>query len=96
MASAHGAGVMVLPFVMPSPPVAAAGHQHVHAAASMGLVAGGIAVGVHTFACFDVMALMAWIVYRRLGLRLLRTAWLNLDGLWAGALVVTGVIVLFM
>ena len=95
MASAHGAGVMVLPFVMPSPPVAAAGH-HLQSTASMGLVAGGIAVSVHTFAYFAVMALMAWVVYRRLGLHLLRTAWLNLDGLWAGALVVTGVIVLFM
>jgi hypothetical protein len=33
-------------------------------------------------------------VYRRLGLSLLRTAWFNLDWIWAAALVVTGVIVL--
>jgi len=41
-----------------------------------------------------VMALAAWIVYRRLGLRRLRTAWLNVDWVWAIALVVTGVVVL--
>jgi hypothetical protein len=40
------------------------------------------------------MTLAAWLVYRRLGLSLLRTAWLNLDWLWAGALVVTGLSVL--
>ena len=42
-----------------------------------------------------VMALSAWIVYRRLGLSLLRTAWFNVDWLWAGALVVAGIVVLF-
>jgi len=41
-----------------------------------------------------VMTLLAWTVYRKLGLRLLRTAWFNLDWLWAGALVVTGAVVL--
>jgi hypothetical protein len=40
------------------------------------------------------MTLVAWIVYRRLGLSLLRKAWINVDWLWAAALVVTGVIVL--
>jgi hypothetical protein len=40
------------------------------------------------------MTLAAWVVYRKLGLSLLRTAWLNMDWLWAGALVVTGVVVL--
>ena len=38
--------------------------------------------------------LFAWTVYRKLGLRLLRTAWFNLDWLWAGALVATGAVVL--
>ena len=40
------------------------------------------------------MTLAAWVVYRKLGLAFLRTAWFNLDWLWAGALVVTGVAVL--
>ena len=49
-----------------------------------------MAVGVHTLAYLTVMALAAWIVYRKLGLSLLRKAWFNLDWVWAGALVVTG------
>jgi hypothetical protein len=40
------------------------------------------------------MVLAAWVVYRRLGLSLLRRAWLNVDRLWAGALVLTGIIVM--
>ena len=53
-----------------------------------------LAVGIHSLAYLTVTALVAWIVYRKLGLALLRTAWFNLDWLWAGALVVTGVAVL--
>jgi hypothetical protein len=98
MASAHGAGFMVLPFVMAMPAdVSAAGGEHAVHAASAG--AGmpwpnALAVGVHSFAYLTVTALVAWIVYRKLGLALLRTAWFNVDWLWAGALVVTGAAVL--
>jgi hypothetical protein len=95
MASAHGAGVMMLPFVMPSAGVAAASHGHAHAApAATGLAAAGLAAAVHTLAYFTAMALIAWVVHHRFSLSLLRTAWFNLDWIWAGALVVTGVIVL--
>ena len=98
MASAHGAGFMVLPFVMPAPPaLSAAGHDHAAHLASMhtGLATtDGIAVAIHTLAYLAVMALTAWVVYRKLGLSLLRSAWLNMDWLWAGALFVTGVVVL--
>jgi hypothetical protein len=95
MASAHGAGFMVLPFVMPGPAtVLAAGHDHArHVAAATGTVA-AMAVGLHTLAYFTVMVLAASVVYRKLGLGLLRKVWFNVDWLWAGALVVTGVIVL--
>ena len=40
------------------------------------------------------MTVAAWLVYRKLGLRLLRKAWLNVDWMWAGALVLTGLVVL--
>ena len=99
MASAHGAGFMVLPFLIPAhPPVSASTHDHaahMAAAGAQGAEAGAMAVGVHTLAYLMVMALSAWIVYRRLGLSLLRTAWFNVDWLWAGALVVAGIVVLF-
>jgi len=98
MASAHGAGFMVLPFVMHMPAtLAAAGHGHAHhtgsTSANLG-IAGAMAVGIHTLAYLTVMTLAAWLVYRKLGLSLLRTAWFNMDWLWAGALVATGIVVL--
>jgi hypothetical protein len=100
MASAHGAGFMVLPFVMPAPAALSAaayhhGHAHhmttVHTSAA---AANAMAVAVHTVAYLGVMGFVAWVVYRRLGLHLLRRAWINLDWAWAGALVVAGLVVL--
>jgi hypothetical protein len=97
MASAHGAGLMVVPFVMNMSDHAFAanlGHDH-HAAVPSSSVpwAGALALSVHTLAYLLVLALSAWIVYRKLGLALLRTAWFNLDLIWAGALVTTGVLI---
>ena len=98
MASAHGAGFMVVPFVISTPPtLSAAGHEHVHhiaAAATNGAAVAAMAVAVHTLAYLATMTLAAWLVYRKLGLRLLRQAWLNVDWMWAGALVLTGLVVL--
>ena len=95
MASAHGAGLMVLPFVFrTSATVAAAGHDHAHQMGSVSANAAAMAVGLHTLSYFTVMVLAAWLVYRKLGLGLLRKAWFNVDWLWAGALVATGVAVL--
>jgi hypothetical protein len=97
MASAHGAGFMVLPFIMAMPADAlASGHAHAgHAAASpMTPIFGAAALAVHTAAYLATTALAAQIVYSRLGLQLLRSAWFNLDWLWAGALVLTGASVL--
>jgi hypothetical protein len=34
------------------------------------------------------------VVHRKLGLRMLRTLWFNLDLIWGGALVLTGVLTL--
>lgn len=99
MAFAHGAGLMLLPWVVPMPAdvSAAAG---AHAAHAMSMSAGPtwigvLGVGVHTVAYLSVMTVAALFVYRKLGLAFLRTAWLNLDWIWAGALVVTGMVVLF-
>jgi hypothetical protein len=97
MASAHGAGFMVVPFVMSAPSMlSAAGHEHAHhiAAAAQSATAGAMAVAIHTLSYLVVMTVAAWIVYRKLGLGLLRNAWFNLDWMWAGALVLTGLIVL--
>jgi hypothetical protein len=99
MASAHGAGLMLLPFVMPTTVEVSASvgeHAgHVMAVSSGPSWVGLLSVALHTASYLCVMTLAAWIVYRKLGLAFLRTAWLNLDWAWAGALVVTGLAVLF-
>jgi len=95
MASGHGAGFMLLPFVMPGSGVlSAAGHDHASHMAAAGAHIAAMSVAVHTLSYLTVMTLAAWIVYRKLGLNLLRKAWFNLDWMWAAALVVTGVVVL--
>jgi hypothetical protein len=55
-----------------------------------------LATGVHTIAYLAVAGLFAWVVYRKLGLALLRKAWLNFDLIWAAALVATGVVTLLI
>jgi hypothetical protein len=97
MASAHGAGFMVVPVLLGSTTVEAqgqmAGHNHVSAITPL---AGMLATGVHTIAYLAVTGGVAWVVYRKLGLALLRKAWINFDLVWASALVVTGVVTLFI
>jgi hypothetical protein len=98
MAFAHGAGLMLLPWVLTMPSeVAAAGGGHAGHVMSMSTSPASIglaAVGVHTLAYLGVMTAAALLVYSRLGVAFLRSAWVNLDWVWAGALVVTGLAVL--
>ena len=98
MASAHGAGLMVVPVLLASTAVEAqsgmAGHHHMPPTASP--LAGMLATAVHTIAYLAVTGLIAWVVYGKLGLALLRKAWFNFDMLWAAALVATGLITLFL
>ena len=100
MASAHGAGLMVLPFVlgMSNHVLAASGTHHHHAAVMNATVpwVGVVALSLHTLAYLLVLAFAAWIVYRKLGLALLRTTWFNLDLIWAAALVLTGLLIVFV
>ena len=56
-------------------------------------IATSIAVStVHTIAMVVAGGAMAWIVYRWAGLKLLRSAWLNLESVWAASLIVTGLV----
>ena len=61
-----------------------------------GPLAGMLATGVHTIAYLAVTGLVAWVVYRKLGLALLCKAWFNFDLVWAAALVATGLVTLLM
>ncbi|HEX6309058.1 MAG TPA: hypothetical protein VFZ69_12765 [Longimicrobiales bacterium] len=89
MASAHGAGLMVLPLLLNAQPQAAhAGH---HAALSAGVAAGLLAALLHTAGYLGVAGALAYVVHAKLGLRMLRTAWFNINLVWAAALIVTAV-----
>jgi hypothetical protein len=92
MASAHGAGLMLVPVLLGSNTAEAqarmTGHNHI--APTAGPLAAMLATAIHTVAYLAVTGLLAWVVYRKLGLALLRRAWFNFDLVWAVALVATG------
>ena len=93
MASAHGAGLMVLPLVLGNG--VAAEHAHVATmASSMDLArvewAGAIGTLAHSAGYLLVTGAIAILVYERVGVGFLRRGWINLDLIWAVALVVTG------
>ena len=105
MASAHGAGLMLVPVVLGPSSTPHAAHVHqalaVRPTSASGAAAlwdrpglAGLAVGVHTLGYLLAMGLVAVVVYEKLGLALLRHAWINLDLLWAAALVAAGIFTL--
>lgn len=96
MASAHGAGLMLLPVLLAGSTVEAGESTAHHASAAAGPLAGLLATAVHTMGYLAVTGLVAWVVYRKFGLSLLRKTWFNLDLIWAAALVVSGLVTALM
>jgi hypothetical protein len=100
MSSAHGAGFMLFPFLLGLPVPAHAEGVAGHALGPGGpggstFVQNVAAVTVHTVAMLAMMAGIGVLVYTKLGVSVLRRAWVNLDAVWAGALVLAGVLTLF-
>lgn len=106
MSSAHGAGLMLLPVLLQChlgsghPPgqlhglfTASLLPQLVSTTASGFLFA---AVGMHTLGLVATAGVVAVIVYEKVGLGLLRRAWVNLDLLWSLALLVSGSMILVL
>ena len=84
MSTAHGAGLMLFPVFI--------AHDH---PGTGSLIADSVAIVVHTSAMLVAMGVVAVLVYDRLGLGVLRKAWLNLDRVWATAVVAAGAVTLF-
>jgi hypothetical protein len=101
MSTAHGAGLMIAPVLIGlSPTSAAAGvSSHDRADAGMGtsapLLADMVGVVVHVAAMLAVMAVVAVVVYEKVGVEVLRRAWINTDHVWAAAFVLAAVVTLF-
>jgi hypothetical protein len=93
MASAHGAGFMLLPVLLG---VSAMGSGHDMHAMDSGIGVQFCAIAIHTFGYLLLTGTLAWVVYRWVGLSLLRKAWLNLDLLWAVALIATAGVTLLI
>ena len=101
MASAHGAGFMVLPVLLAMSAGEHAGHfplgkHDLQVSAFEGPLTKVLATLIHTLGYLVVTGLVALLVYEKLGLALLRKAWLNLDLVWAMALMATGCLTLLI
>jgi hypothetical protein len=100
MASAHGAGLMLVPFFLPSPTQQTAHHHdahQMHAWAFANFSAPSLLIAsvvVHTLGYLITTALVAIVVYEKLGVAILRRAWFNIDFVWMLALMITGVFIL--
>jgi len=100
MASAHGAGLMLVPVLVALRGDAVAGAlAHAEHLGHMGhqmpdgndsLLPALAAVGLHSAAMLAVAGTLAVVVYQKVGVEVLRRAWVNLDLIWVGALVIVG------
>lgn len=100
MSTAHGAGLILVPAILalspPAPALAAHDHGAIPLASGAASLAQGVVAGsLHTLAMLLAMGVVAVLVYEKLGVAVLRRAWLNLDGVWATSLLAAGVLTLF-
>jgi hypothetical protein len=96
MSSAHGAGLMVAPVLIGLQGELSAGHHGGDLAmvSDLSLPASAAGIVLHVGAMLLVMGVVAVVVYEKVGLGILRRAWINTDHVWAGAFVVAGVVTL--
>jgi hypothetical protein len=98
MSSAHGAGLIIAPVLIGIGSASAATdpEDHVPATADVASFAvSGVGLVLHVAAMIAVMAVVAVVVYEKLGVAVLKKAWLNTDQLWASVFIVAAVITLF-
>jgi hypothetical protein len=92
MATAHGAGLMLIPVLAP---------LCLSSAPAQTLTPGSVpvvlaAVGLHTAVMLATISVIAVIVYKWVGVAFLRRGWINLDLVWVAALIVSGVVLLIV
>ena len=96
MATAHGAGLMVVPVFVGMSMADEGGHTHHMAETGAGAGTALFATGLHAVGYLAVTAFIAVLVFERLGVGILRRAWMNLDVIWAAALIATGTLTLML
>jgi hypothetical protein len=90
MASAHGAGLMLIPVVLPLCLGASPGGELGAGALPTALAA----LAVHGLAMLAATGVIALVVYQWIGVAFLRRSWFNLDLVWSIALAATGLLLL--
>jgi hypothetical protein len=92
MATAHGAGLMLVPITLGlcAPAGADAGHERLMAALASSVATALWVALVHTAVMIGCGVGIAWLVYRWLGLRFIARSWFNLDAVWAASLILSG------
>jgi hypothetical protein len=93
MSSMHGAGLMLVP-VLVFPIDEHVSALDLHAGVAQVALHALLALVVHTGAMIVTCGAVALLVYRALGLTVLRRWWINLDQVWAVALVGAGAVTL--
>ncbi len=107
MASAHGAGLMLIPLFLKSAPQTPALHTgpmalHMHVTCGLDFANFSTpwlltsSVAIHTLGYLLVTGLVAILVYEKLGVDILRRAWFNVDVFWMLALMIAGLFILFL
>ena len=96
MATAHGAGLMVVPVFIGMSMSAGGKHAHHVHDAGAGTTAALFATGMHALGYLAVTAFVAVLVFDKIGVGVLRRGWINLDLIWSAALVVTGALTLIL
>ena len=96
MATAHGAGLMVVPVFVGMSMADEGGHMHHVAATGAGAGTALLATGLHAVGYLAVTAFIAMLVFEKLGVGILRRSWINLDVIWAAALMATGTLTLML
>lgn len=96
MATAHGAGLMVVPVFIGMSASEPGAHAHHFGVAGAGAGPAFFATGLHSAAYLAVTAFIAVLVFEKLGVGILRRTWFNLDLIWSAALVATGALTLML
>jgi hypothetical protein len=96
MASAHGAGLMVVPVFMGMSMSGMGEHAHHMPTAGAGAGTALFATGLHSVGYLAVTAFIAVLVFEKIGVGILRRAWFNLDLIWSAALIATGTLTLML
>ncbi len=92
MASAHGAGVMLIPLLLGATCGETLNGKTRLLFSSSPFAAG--AVLVHTISHLAVAGTIAWLVYDCIGLAVLRRSWFNVDLVWSFSLLAGGALLL--